>query len=138
VLLWNTLPNVWLNGQWERVERGAVSLFSGDWATVSELLSSERAALSLAAEGFDLILTADSIYSTDAAPRLYQLIVDQLRRPSGVALVAAKSYYFGVGGSVAQFRDLVERGGLLEHRGALTIEDGSSNRREVLELRWKT
>ena len=57
---------------------------------------------------------------------------------SGVALVAAKSYYFGVGGSVAQFRDLVERGGLLEHRGALTIEDGSSNRREVLELCWKT
>jgi hypothetical protein len=30
-----------------------------------------------------------------------------LKRPSGVAFVAAKTYYFGVGGSVNDFIDLV-------------------------------
>ena len=48
------------------------------------------------------------------------------------ALVAAKSYYFGVGGSVAAFRQLVEADGRFECAVARTFDDGASNRREVL------
>tara|TARA_B100000780_G_C20899725_1_gene358067 strand:- start:203 stop:508 length:306 start_codon:yes stop_codon:yes gene_type:complete len=87
-----------------------------------------------------------------------------------MALIAAKSYYFGVGGSVADFCALVQA----DHRFACesvrtsedwqsnlnstpnsnpnpkpnpnpnpnpdqvrTFEDGQSNRREVLQVRWR-
>jgi hypothetical protein len=37
-----------------------------------------------------------------------------LQPPHGVALVAAKAFYFGVGGSTAGFRQLVAADGVLE------------------------
>ena len=98
-------------------ERGAVRFVSGDWASVSSKLTDEhiarrrehrrralegdKAAAATTDVGFDLILTSDTIYSPAATPALWSLIRAQLR-PKGVALVAAKSYYFGVGGSSAQ------------------------------------
>ena len=54
-----------------------------------------------------------------------------------MALIAAKSYYFGVGGSVADFRSLVDADGRFECKGVRTFEDGASNRREVLSVRWR-
>lgn len=37
-----------------------------------------------------------------------------LQPPHGVVYVAAKSFYFGVGGSTASFTDLVKADGILE------------------------
>ena len=54
----------------------------------------------------------------------------------GVALIAAKSYYFGVGGSVADFCALVASDGRFACETVRTFEDGQSNRREVLRVRW--
>ena len=139
VLRWLTMPGLYLNDLGHPVEIGHVRFFSGDWQTTNDLMKYMREKESyLPTEGFDLILSADSLYSCDSMPRLYQLIVDQLCRPTGMALVAAKSYYFGVGGSVALFRDIVQKGGLLECSVLRTIEDGSSNRREILLLKWAT
>jgi SAM-dependent methyltransferase len=56
--------------------------------------------------GFDLVLSADTLYSTSASRRLWQLVREQLR-PGGTALIASKSYYFGCGGSVAGFKAMV-------------------------------
>ena len=64
------------------------------------------------------------------------MIRDQLR-PGGTALVAAKSYYFGVGGSVADFKARVESAepsGEFGWRVLRMIEDGASNRREVFSI----
>ena len=85
-------------------------------------------------KGFDVMLSADTIYSPSAAPRLWTLLSSQLR-PGGVALIAAKSYYFGVGGSVASFKALAEADGRFELRLLRTLEDGSSNRREVFAVK---
>ena len=74
---------------------------------------------------------------SQATPRLWQLIQKQLRRPSGIALVAAKSYYFGVGGSVAAFCALVQADPRFVCQTVRTFEDGASNRREVLQVRWR-
>ena len=52
--------------------------------------------------------------------------------------MAAKSYYFGVGGSVAQFRQLVRADSRFECSTFATFEDGLSNRREVLRVAWAT
>lgn len=58
-------------------------------------------------------------------------------RPGGEAYVAAKSYYFGVGGSTAAFRGLVERDGELVAVDLGSIQDGVSNKRELIKLTWR-
>jgi hypothetical protein len=55
----------------------------------------------------------------------------------GVALIAAKSYYFGVGGSVADFCALVQADHRFACESVRIFEDGQSNRREVLQVRWR-
>ena len=52
-------------------------------------------------------MSADTIYSPESTRRLWKLVSEQLR-PGGTALIAAKAYYFGVGGCVADFEKLVE------------------------------
>ena len=54
-----------------------------------------------------------------------------------MALIAAKSYYFGVGGSVADFCALVQADHRFACESVRTFEDGQSNRREVLQVRWR-
>ena len=55
--------------------------------------------------------------------------------PGGVALIAAKTYYFGVGGGTAAFVDLVNKEGGMRVATVATLDDGASNKREILELR---
>ena len=85
-------------------------------------------------EGFDVLLSADTLYSASAGRRLWQLVQEQLR-PGGTALIAAKSYYFGCGGSVADFKTLVASDARFECRTLRTFEDGASNRRECFAVR---
>lgn len=51
-----------------------------------------------------------------------------------MACVAAKSYYFGVGGGTAAFRRLVQAEGRLMARTVEVLDDGTSVKREILEL----
>lgn len=63
--------------------------------------------------------------------------------PSGVALVASKKYYFGVGGGTLELQSLVEaststsseEGGQLQCSVVFTAADGKSNVREIIEVR---
>ncbi|QWU88812.1 hypothetical protein CA3LBN_003120 [Candidozyma haemuli] len=51
----------------------------------------------------DLILSSETIYSLDTLPIFIKLLLDIMNGNSCLALVAAKSYYFGVGGSLQEF-----------------------------------
>ena len=86
--------------------------------------------------GFDLVLSADTLYNTSASRRLWQLVREQLR-PGGTALIASKSYYFGCGGSVADFKAIVSADGRFECRTVRVFEDGASNRRECFAITWR-
>ena len=55
----------------------------------------------------------------------------------GVALIAAKSYYFGVGGGTKLFADAVRADGTFEVDTLMTYKDGVSNVRELLRVRFK-
>lgn len=57
-----------------------------------------------------------------------------LKNPTGVCYLSAKSFYFGVGGGIAAFKKLVESDGDMCHAEVLTIDDGRSNKREILRL----
>ena len=53
------------------------------------------------------------------------------------ALVAAKSYYFGVGGGARWFRETLEKNACFDVECVDTISDGASNVREILKVSWK-
>jgi hypothetical protein len=103
---------------------------------------------------YDLVLTAETLYDADAGQEaLLGVLEASVGPPPSAALVASKTYYFGVGGGTQQFRArLRERaaagtGAARTGPGAATnpplavvearstvLQDGASNRREVLWL----
>ncbi|KAM7279563.1 hypothetical protein ACFE04_006697 [Oxalis oulophora] len=119
--------------------------FSGDWSQIDQLLlrvddtekdlrtSSEQSP----AAGYDIILMAETIYSNSANKSLYGLIKKCLNRPDGAVYMAAKKYYFGVGGGTRQFLSMVEKDGIMTASLIADIADGSSNVREVWKLSLK-
>ena len=60
--------------------------------------------------------------------------MQSLKPGTGVAYVAAKTYYFGVGGGTASFRRMLEAGGVLTARTVAVLDDGTSVKRKILEL----
>ena len=61
-------------------EPRSVRFVSGDWADLGPLLDGTDAERREAGSegGFDLILSAETIYSTEATPRLWRLIQQQV------------------------------------------------------------
>lgn len=52
-------------------------------------------------------------------------------KPDGLALVAAKTHYFGVGGGVQVYRDYLAKQGTFSVQTIKVFDDGRSNHREV-------
>lgn len=85
---------------------------------------------------YDIILTSDTLYNETYYHQLISLIQDHLS-PQGTVFVAAKSYYFGLGGSVSKFMLLLDQSSKLYGQIIKRIEDRASNVREVLQLTFK-
>lgn len=81
---------------------------------------------------YDILLTCDTIYSISTLPALIHVIA-ALLAPNGVAFVAAKRFYFGVGGSTAEFLKQLKASDLIGE-SVMLFEDGKSNVREVLRV----
>jgi hypothetical protein len=125
-----TAPNVRANLQTKRMDVAdqEISFVDGDFHKAA-IAVAER----LGAKCCDYILTAESIYNTNSAHQLLQAC-DVCLSDSGAVLLAAKRYYFGVGGSLAAFKKMVDLQGLFQWDNVATIDDGSNNVREVLRL----
>ena len=61
--------------------------------------------------------------------------IDTLKFPSGVALIAAKTYYFGVGGSLDSFKDMIVRDGIFSVETVWQTQSGVA--REIIRLAYK-
>eukprot|EP00048_Salpingoeca_helianthica_P003002 m.62864 g.62864 ORF g.62864 m.62864 type:complete len:268 (+) comp12436_c1_seq2:62-865(+) len=92
VVLHATMPTVLANCTAEQVSRAR--FFSGDWAEM--LKAADRL------PKYDVILTAETIYEPQHNATLLALLL-ALLAPQGAILLAAKTYYFGVGGSLRAF-----------------------------------
>jgi hypothetical protein len=105
----------------------------------------------LPADGkFDWILAAETIYSEQAAKETALFLVRHLKHTTGVALIATKRYYFGVGGGSDAFREAVhaaaeqeqqcEHGGMEPIQVQVKVEtvrvhdNGTGNIREILSV----
>ncbi len=105
-----------------------VQYLYGPWSR----LSGEGALLP--AGSFDLILSAETIYDRASVPSLCRAMRHALA-PGGVALVAAKVFYFGVGGGVSDFVRVAEAEGFAV-REVASYDDGANNMRKILSLTY--
>ncbi|CAO3571136.1 unnamed protein product [Mortierella alpina] len=103
--------------------------FMGDWSGLVELMAFKDDA-----DKYDLILTSETIYAEESHPKLYATIKNSLKR-GGKALVAAKTFYFGVGGDILSFRSLIEKDGVFNVKVVFSAQ--AFVRREILELTFK-
>jgi hypothetical protein len=85
---------------------------------------------------FDLILSSETIYNPASYSPLCQIIRDALA-PDGMALIAAKEYYFGsdLGGCVSDFEDTVISFGFACERVWKSADSGLN--RVILKIRFK-
>ncbi|KAF9583047.1 Histidine protein methyltransferase 1, partial [Lunasporangiospora selenospora] len=101
----------------------------GDWGGLVKLMDFQSDA-----DKYDLILTSETIYAEESHQKLYDTIKNSLKR-DGKALVAAKTFYFGVGGDILSFRRLIEKDGVFNIKVVFSAQ--AFVRREILELTFK-
>ncbi|TMW67392.1 hypothetical protein Poli38472_011012 [Pythium oligandrum] len=134
VLELTTCPNVLRNVREDASLYEKASFYAGAWSSVSDLMGTVEQVPQRDQE-FDLIITAETIYTEAVAVELYETIKRHLRRaPGAVALVAAKKYYFGTGGSVQHFMDLVNKDSVFQAHVIWEENDGRSNMRSILQV----
>ena len=153
-----TIPNVILNAATDASLEQNVSWLSkhvvlgfGDWKNMSEQLTtriSMESTLhppslpnSLPRDGkFDIILAAETTYSPEAARDTAAIISKHLRHNTGVAYIATKRYYFGVGGGSDCFREHLTKFSdpknttTFEVKTLAVFDDGAGNIRELLSV----
>ena len=107
--------------------------WSGDW---SYLLNDSNWNEEINKQnGFDLILTADTIYAKPQMKKLAMFLYKTLpKQINSIALVGAKRYYFGTGGNVKDFIDEIHviSNGQLTCKQVAIYEDKQSNIREII------
>uniref|UniRef100_A0A2A4J1M7 protein-histidine N-methyltransferase n=1 Tax=Heliothis virescens TaxID=7102 RepID=A0A2A4J1M7_HELVI len=121
-----TIPNVFLNIEEEEDREKEIKrckFYSGDWDSFNKKLPQS--------EVFNIILTSETIYNESNYDKLIKLFVDRLSK-DGAAYVAAKTYYFGVGGGVRQFEQNIIKNGHLTSKVCWKSEGGIQ--REILKI----
>ncbi|XP_022800285.1 histidine protein methyltransferase 1 homolog [Stylophora pistillata] len=111
--------------------RQSCSFYSGDWGNLLGFINPELATEML----YDVILTAETIYAVESHVKLYQFVKRHLKKPSGLAYVAAKTHYFGVGGGTRSFEKLVLMDGVFDVSVCKVYSTGVQ--REILCLKYR-
>ena len=80
---------------------------------------------------FDMILTSETIYNVENQSKLVSIFKKFLKK-EGEVLVAAKTFYFGVGGGLRQFENLVKQENL--NSDIVKTFESSGVRREIMRI----
>jgi 2-polyprenyl-3-methyl-5-hydroxy-6-metoxy-1,4-benzoquinol methylase len=121
-----TITNVILNLNDDRSEIAPTTFYSGDWSSYAKLTGE--------ADMFDIILTCETIYNVDNYEKLVD-VFDKKLRDEGVVYLAAKTYYFGVGGGTRQFEEYLKSRKNYTYEVVWKNSDGVA--REILKLQKK-
>ncbi|XP_068151342.1 histidine protein methyltransferase 1 homolog [Drosophila tropicalis] len=100
--------------------------FAGDWSHFS-LLTKDL-------NKYDIILTAETIYNIENQQKLIDTFSSRLKS-DGLVLVAAKSHYFGVGGGLEQFIEVIRKNEIFESKNVWHTDENL--KRGILELKFK-
>jgi SAM-dependent methyltransferase len=118
------------------------SFASGDWKDFTSKLeagdfecSSDDTKNVLSVNKFDIIVSADTIYNINNYESFYSILKQKLNKP-GICFICSKKFYFGVGGGTSQFINFVEQKGDFSVRVVKEYNDGVSNIRQVIEIKY--
>lgn len=106
-------------------EMDQFTFISGDWMSILIRLKENKHGK------FDLILSSETIYNTDYYFKICSFLQEHMK-VNGVALFAAKTHYFGVGGGTHEFIHYILQYDNLEVNVVSTNEKGVS--REILKI----
>lgn len=121
-----TIPNVLVNTKSISTLKEKCRFYSGDWSNyVSKTNEDEK---------FDFILTSETIYNVQNYEKLINCIKTKLK-PSGICYLAAKLHYFGVGGSLRQFEDILLKKEVFKSESVFSCNDNVG--REILKITFK-
>ena len=141
-----TIPNVFLNleqlRESEKCElnttfdlletaRKSCRFYSGDWGHLLDFINPELVREMM----YDVILTSETIYAVESHAKLYHFIKRHLKKPDGLAYVAAKTHYFGVGGGTRSFEKLVMMDSLFDVSVCKVYSAGVQ--REILCMKYR-
>ncbi|KAJ1526954.1 hypothetical protein ONE63_008501 [Megalurothrips usitatus] len=131
-----TIPNVLLNltndESQKLIENGIekkthCEFYSGDWSSFTDKIQEGREK----ELKFDFILTSETIYNPENHQKLCNVFKKCLKT-SGCVYLAAKTYYFGVGGGLRQFENLLKEDGFLKSEICWKCPSGVS--REIIKI----
>lgn len=120
VIQYYTIPNVQLNISQTELNKKC-RFFSGDWDPFSEYPLD-----------YDVILTSETVYNPQCYSKLLN-VFNGLLHSQGCVLLAAKVHYFGVGGCITEFVQLIKENNVFN---CITKEEiPASVPRVILELK---
>lgn len=126
VLQYITIPNVILNVEDPQLTiRDRCKFYSGDWQNYTETTKDGPL--------FDRILTSETIYNSNNFSKILNVFKSKLK-PDGIVYLAAKTFYFGVGGSLRQFEIELHKYGCFQSKVVYSLHDNVA--REILEIKF--
>ncbi|XP_046390248.1 histidine protein methyltransferase 1 homolog isoform X2 [Ischnura elegans] len=133
VIEWVTFPNILANLPGKSMEdlEKRCRFFMGDWASFLDLNLKD---IDAEDKKYDFILSSETIYNADNHWKLIHVLKGLLKK-SGVAYIAAKTFYFGVGGGLRQFEKLLAEEGNMDMNVCWKCSDGVQ--REILKVQFK-
>ncbi|KAH8392926.1 hypothetical protein KR215_010988 [Drosophila sulfurigaster] len=128
-----TMPNVLLNcedGLEDDVKMDLLQtknkFYAGDWMHFAELAENHKK--------YDIILTSETIYNIENQQKLLDTLRKRLH-PDGNILIAAKSHYFGVGGGLEQFVEVVKSDKVFHSQQLWQADENL--KRGIIELKFQ-
>ena len=123
-----------------------VAFGAGDWNDMSRILLTQQHQVeeqkqpkAVPKDGmYDFIFAAETTYSETAAVETAQLVARHLKPNTGIAFIATKRYYFGVGGGTDSFCNALmnqPEGNQFDIQTLQVYDDGASNIRELLMIK---
>ncbi|XP_050084227.1 histidine protein methyltransferase 1 homolog [Anopheles aquasalis] len=102
-------------------EDSSVRFFAGDWASFTEKYHTK----------YDIILSSETIYNTGNYRKLLDLFDRKLAK-KGAVYLAAKTYYFGVGGGTRLFETEMDEDARFRYKVVWKCNSGV--KREILKI----
>lgn len=99
--------------------------YSGDWSNYVELTRD--------GPKFDFIFTSETIYNPSNQQKLLDTFAAKLDK-AGTVYLGAKIHYFGVGGGIRQFEDLLRKDN--RFRSEIVWSSCEGVQREILKINW--